>query len=246
LSHATWVVLPDKAALAAEAADRFVVTARGAVEERGRFFVALSGGTTPEVVFPLLHSAPRVDRVDWSRVEVFWGDERNVPPDHPESNFGNAYRMLLAHLPSLRPEAIHRMQAESPDLEGAALAYEAELRLAFGTRGDELPAFDLIWLGMGPDGHVASLFPGSKALREMDRWVVPNWAPARRIWRLTLTLPVLNAAREVHFLVSGENKANAVSHIRSGRSRLPAARVHAQRTIWILDRAAAGEAGAAA
>jgi len=246
LSHPIFVVLPDKSALAAEAADRFVASARGAIEGRGRFVVALSGGTTPEVVFPLLRNAPRVQRVDWSRVEVFWGDERNVPPDHPDSNFGNAYRMMLSHVPGLRPEAIHRMQAESPDLEAAALAYEAELRLAFGTRGEELPAFDLVWLGMGPDGHVASLFPGSKALREMQRWVVPNWAPARRIWRLTLTLPVLNAAREVHFLVSGKNKANAISHIRSGRSRLPAARVHAQRTVWLLDRAAAGEAGAAA
>jgi len=246
LSQPVFIVLPDKAALAAEAADRFVASARAAIEERGIFFVALSGGTTPEVVFPLLRRSPRVNRIDWSRVEVFWGDERNVPPDHPDSNFGDAFRMLLSRLPGLRAEAVHRMPAESSDLDGAALAYEAELRLAFGTRGEEPPKFDLIWLGMGPDGHVASLFPGSKALREMHRWVVPNWAPARRIWRMTLTLPVLNAAREVDFLVSGENKANAVSHIRSGRSRLPAARVHAMRTIWLLDRAAAGEAGAAA
>ncbi len=240
-----WIVVPDREAVAREAADRFVASATAAIEARGVFRVALSGGTTPNAVFPVLRSAPWAGRVDWSRVEFFWGDERAVPPDDPESNFGTAYRMFIAQLPGVRPESIHRMQAESSDLDGAALAYETELRLAFAVRGEEPPAFDLIWLGLGPDGHTASLFPGSRALRETQRWAVPNWWSAARVWRMTLTYPVLDAAREVVFLVCGENKRNAVRHVRSGRSRLPAARVTAADLTWLLDAAAAGDVASA-
>lgn len=236
-----FVILPDLAAVAGEAANRFTESARAAIEARGVFRVALSGGTTPNAVFPLLRSEPWVSRVDWRRVEFFWGDERTVPPDDPESNFGTAYRMFISQLPGVRPESIHRMQAENPDLEAASLAYEAELRLAFGVKGDAVPEFDLIWLGLGPDGHTASLFPGSHALHITDRWVMPNWAPAREMWRMTLTLPVINAAREVIFLATGTNKANAIRHIRRGRSPLPAARVRAHRVTWLIDAAAAGE-----
>jgi 6-phosphogluconolactonase len=235
------MVLRDRDAVAREAANRFVTTATAAIETRGIFRVALSGGTTPDAVFPLLHRAPRVSRVDWSRVEFFWGDERSVPPDDPQSNFGTAYRMLISKLPGVRPDAIHRMQAEVDDLDGAALAYETELRLAFSVSGSELPAFDLVWLGLGPDGHTASLFPGTAALLERTRWVVPNWWRAAETWRMTLTYPVINAAREVVFLVCGENKVNAVRHVRSGRSRLPAARVHGANVTWLLDADAAGD-----
>ena len=240
-----FVVLPDLAAVAAEAADRFVESANSAIESRGLFRVALSGGTTPNAVYPLLRSQPRVGRVDWSCIEFFWGDERAVPPDDSESNFGTAYRMFLSQLPSIRPEAIHRMQGEAPDLDAAALAYETELRLAFGVRGAGRPEFDLIWLGLGPDGHTASIFAGSSAVRVKDRWVVANWVPSRQMWRLTLTFPVIDAAREVLFLVTGENKANALRHIRSGRSPLPAARVRGRRVVWLIDAAAAGSVAAA-
>jgi 6-phosphogluconolactonase len=236
-----FVILPDLGAVAAEAADRFVESARTAVEARGTFRVALSGGTTPNAVYPLLCSEPRVGRVDWSRVEFFWGDERAVPPDDPESNFGTAYRMFISHLPGVRPDAIHRMQGEGPDLDASALAYETELRLAFNARGDHPPEFDLVWLGLGPDGHTASIFAGSSAVRVMDRWVVANWVPSRQVWRLTLTYPVIDAAREVVFLATGENKANALRHIRTGRSPLPAARVRARRVVWLIDAAAAGQ-----
>jgi 6-phosphogluconolactonase len=236
-----FVVLPDLATVAAEAADRFVESARAAIEARGVFRVALSGGTTPNAVYPLLCSEPRVGRVDWSRVEFFWGDERAVPPDDPESNFGTAYRTFISQLPEVRPEAIHRMQGEAPDLEAAALAYETELRLGFGVRGNRAPEFDLIWLGLGPDGHTASIFVGSSALRETDRWVVATWVPSRQVWRLTITLPVIAAAREVVFLATGANKANAIRHIRTGRSPLPAARVRARRVVWLIDAAAAGQ-----
>jgi 6-phosphogluconolactonase len=192
-------------------------------------------------VYPFLLEPERRDAVDWSRVEFFWGDERSVPPDHPESNFGVAYGTLISQLPGVRQDRIHRMPAEAPDLDAAALSYETELRLAFDARGTEPPAFDLIWLGMGPDGHTASLFPGSKALDETERWVVANWAPHQETWRMTLTFPVLNAGRAVLFAVEGANKADAIREIRSGGSDLPAARVDGPQVEWIIDAAAAGE-----
>jgi 6-phosphogluconolactonase len=236
-----WVVEQDKDGVAREAAHRFVGTAAAAIEARGVFRVALSGGTTPNAVFPYLREPPLVNRVDWSRVEFFWGDERSVPPDDPESNFGTAYRMLISQLPGVRPAAIHRMPAESEDLDAAALAYETELRLVFAVSGDQLPAFDLLWLGLGPDGHTASLFPGSTGLHEQERWVVPNFWRGANTWRMTLTYPVINAARETVFLVTGENKQRAVRHVRSGRSRLPAARVRGANVTWLLDADAAGD-----
>jgi len=237
-----FTVLPDSPSACRAVADRFVELAAEAIEERGVFRVALSGGGTPKSVYPLLLEPQRRDAVDWSRVEFFWGDERTVPPDDPESNFGVAYHMLIAQLPDVRQDRIHRMPAEAPDLHAAALSYESELRLAFGARGDEPPAFDLIWLGMGPDGHTASLFPGSDALDETERWVVGNWAPHPQAWRMTLTFPVLNAARAVIFAVEGANKADAIRRIRDGGSGLPAERVSGDHVEWIIDAAAAGEA----
>ena len=242
-SQAHYEILPDASAVAVAAADRFVAMARQSIDERGSFRVALSGGSTPKRIYPLLVDEPRVGAVDWGRVDFFWGDERAVPPDHPDSNFGVAYQMLLAALPNLRPQAIHRMPAEAADLDAAALAYEAELRLAFGARGDEPPVFDLIWLGMGPDGHTASLFPNSAALDVADRWVVANWAPGPKAWRMTLTFPVLDAARELLFVVTGADKADALARVRAGDRELPAARLGAQHVEWLIDAAAAGESG---
>lgn len=240
-----FTVLPDSPSTCQAVADRFVALAVVAIEERGTFRVALSGGNTPKNVYPFLLEPERRDAVDWSRVEFFWGDERAVPPDHPESNFGVAYGMFISQLPGVRQDRIHRMPAEAPDLDAAALSYETELRLAFDARGTEPPAFDLIWLGMGPDGHTASLFPESKALVETERWVVGNWAPHQETWRMTLTFPVLNAGRGVIFAVEGANKADALRRIRSGSSDLPAARVDGPQVEWIIDAAAAGDAGAA-
>ena len=225
-------------------ADRFVAAARDAIDERGIFRVSLSGGSAPKSVYPFILEPERLDSVDWSRVEFFWGDERSVPPDHPESNFGVAYQMFISHLPGVRPDRIHRMPAEAPDIHAAALTYESELRLAFGARGDEPPAFDLQWLGMGPDGHTASLFPGTPALDERDRWVVANWAPHQKTWRMTLTYPVLNASRHVIFGVTGANKRPAIESIRYGSSDLPAARVTGSSVEWLVDAAAAGDRAA--
>jgi 6-phosphogluconolactonase len=230
-----WTVLPDAAAVAVATADRFIATGVAAIEERGIFHAALSGGGTPKQVYPLLLEPERRDAIDWGRVEFWWGDERSVPPDHPESNFGVAYGMLISQLPGVRPDRIHRMPAEASDIDAAAMTYESEIRLAFGARGDTPPAFDLIWLGMGPDGHTASLFPGTAALEEERRWVVANWVPQQDTWRMTFTYPLLEAARDVIIVVTGADKADAIRAIRAGGSGLPAERVSGERVEWIVD-----------
>jgi 6-phosphogluconolactonase len=240
-----FLVLPDASSVAAASADRLIAAGRNAIRRRGRFMLALSGGSTPLAVCPLLVTPPRIRQLDWSRVEFFFGDERAVPPDHPESNYRSQRTALLDHLPGVREEHVHRMHGEAADLDAAARAYEEELRNAFGVTSRQPPSFDLVWLGMGPDGHTASLFPGSTALQVRDRWVVANWAPGPSAWRLTLTFRVLNAAREAMFVVLGADKAPALREIRAGRRELPAARVRARRTLWIVDAAAAGEALAA-
>jgi 6-phosphogluconolactonase len=230
-------VLPTPAALAEAAADRIVALARNAIRRRGRFVVALSGGSTPRLVYPLLASPPRIGRVDWSRVVFFWGDERGVPPDHPESNFGAARRMLLDHLPAVRPAAVHRMPADAADRDQAAARYAAAIGRAIGDG-----RFDLVWLGMGPDGHTASLFPGASTLAERRRLVAWATAPASAPVpdRMTFTLPLINAARAVLFVVAGPDKAGAVRSVRRGSRELPAARVRARSTLWLLDARAAG------
>jgi 6-phosphogluconolactonase len=235
-----FTVLRDPSTVAAATADRFVATVAAAIEERGVARVALSGGGTPKQVYPLLLEPARRDAIDWSRVEWFWGDERAVPPDHAESNFGVAYGMLLSQLRDVRADRIHRMPAEAEDLDAAALSHESEIRLAFGVHGGDLPAFDLIWLGMGPDGHTASLFPGSLALDESQRWVVANWAPQPEAWRMTMTYPILNAGRDVIFVVTGADKADPLRRIRAGDADLPAGRVTGDAVEWIVDAAAAG------
>ena len=228
--------------VARAAADRFVAAAVDAIDQRRIFRVALSGGGTPRQVYPLLLEPQRRDAVDWSSVEFFWGDERAVPPDHQESNFGVAYGMLISQLPGVRADRVHRMPAEAEDLDAAALSYESELRLSFGARGDEPPSFDLIWLGMGPDGHTASLFPGSPALEEAQRWVVGAWAPVQEAWRMTLTFPVLRAARQTLFVVTGADKAEVLERVRSDDQELPAARVSGDNVHWLFDAAAAARA----
>jgi 6-phosphogluconolactonase len=242
------MVLPGPAALAEAAADRVVAAARNAIRRRGRCLLALSGGSTPRLVYPLLASRPRIDSVDWSHVEFFWGDERAVPPDHPDSNFGLARALLLDHLPGVRAASVYRMPADARDRDAAARQYEAELKRAFDVRPgpSRRPRFDLIWLGMGPDGHTASLFPGASTLAERRRWVLPATAPKTSpvAGRMTFTLPLINAARAVMFVVAGADKAEAVRSVRSGARVPPAARVRPTSTLWLLDAFAAGEAAA--
>ena len=233
-------ILPDPDAVAAATADRLIAAGRNAIRRRGRFILGLTGGTTPLAVCPLLVVPPRVRMLDWTKVQFFFGDERAVPPNDPESNYNTARLALLDYLPRLRMEQVHRMPCELEDIDAGARQYEAELRRVVG--GNGTPVFDLIWLGMGADGHTASLFPGTAALDERERLVVANWVPSLDAWRMTLTYPVLNAAREAMFVVNGADKADAVARIRSGSHDLPAARVRAGRTLWLVDAAAAGTA----
>jgi 6-phosphogluconolactonase len=232
-------ILPDAEAVAAATADRLIAAGRNAIRRRGRFILGLTGGSTPLAVCPLLVVPPRVRMLDWTQVEFFFGDERAVPPNDPESNYNTARLALLDYLPRLRMSQVHRMPCELDDLDAGAWQYEAELRNVVD--GDGVPRFDLIWLGMGADGHTASLFPGTAALEERKRLVLSTWVPSLEAWRMTLTYPVLNAAREAMFVVTGADKADAVASVRSGSMERPAARVRADRTLWLVDAAAAGE-----
>jgi len=237
-----FVVLPDADAVAITTADRLIAAGQEAIERSGRFFFALTGGSTPFTVCPLLVVPPRVNQLDWSRTEFFFGDERAVPARHPESNYNTARLALLDFLPGVEPGQVHRMIGEAADLDAAAHGYEAAIRRTLG--GDAVPPqLDLVWLGMGSDGHTASLFPGTAAIDETERLVVPNWVPAMDAWRLTMTFPLLNAAREVNFVVTGADKARPFASVRSGSDELPSARIDAERTLWFVDQAAAGGLG---
>ncbi len=234
----------DLEALSAAAAGDFTELAGEATARRGGFTVALAGGSTPGRLYQLLGDPPYRDRVAWDRVEWFWGDERAVPPDHPDSNYGMAAAALLDKL-DLPPERIHRIRAERADREAAARDYQVEIARAFGvTPEGALPVFDLVLLGLGADGHTASLFPGTAALRERRRWVVSHLVPPLDTERITLTPPVLNRAREIRFLVAGADKAAALRAVVRGPrdpERLPAQAIRPEggRLVWLVDRAAA-------
>jgi 6-phosphogluconolactonase len=237
-------IFPDVEALSEAAAHEFVRCAREATAARGRFTVALSGGSTPRRLYQFLAAEPFRGQVDWSHVEFFWGDERCVPPDDAESNYRMAREAVLARLP-LPADHVHRLEAERPDKESAARDYQAVMARVFGVDpAGPPPAFDLVLLGMGPDGHTASLFPHTRALDETGRWVVVNFVPKFSTDRLTLTRPVLNRAREVLFLVAGADKAEVLAEVLAGPddpARLPSQSVRPAdgRLVWFLDRAAA-------
>lgn len=238
------VVVADQAALAREAAERLAEAAGAGLARTGRFTLALVGGSTPRRLYDLLATKPLRSRLPWDRTHVFWGDERAVPPEHPESNFGMARAALLIRLP-IPADQVHRMQAERDDLDGAARDYEAAIANTFGIPpGGQPPALDLILLGLGPDGHTASLFPHTQAIHETRRWVVPNHVPQLQADRLTLTAPMLNRGETVLFLVAGAEKASMLKEVLEGPmdpERLPAQLIRpaAGRVVWLVDRAAA-------
>lgn len=227
------------------AAERVIRAAGAALAARGRFNWALAGGSTPEALYRLLASPGYAERVDWSRVHFFWSDERCVPPDHAQSNFRMAREALLDAV-AVRSgpvdRQIHRLQGELPP-SAAAQRYEAELAACFGVEpGSGFPAFDLILLGMGADGHTASLFPGSPALAETRRWVVANEVATLGATRLTFTLPLLNAARAVLFLVAGADKASRLEQVvKRTAPAWPAqlVRPHGADPEWLVDAEAA-------
>jgi 6-phosphogluconolactonase len=223
--------------LAEAAARDLAARAEEATNERGRFAVALAGGSTPKATYEVL-ARDYADKLDWGRVHVFFGDERTVPPDHEDSNYRKAHEALLSHVPV---GSIHRMRGELPPAEAAA-SYEEELREFFGA-SDETPSFDLILLGLGEDGHTASLFPETSALDVANRWVVANPVLKLDTTRLTLTIPVINAAKAVTFLVAGRGKAEALKKILEGDAdprEYPAKFIRPEDgdLTWMADRAA--------
>jgi 6-phosphogluconolactonase len=230
------------------AAEEVIRCAKQAVAERGRFTIALSGGSTPKNLFALLATNARTS-LPWEKTFFFWGDERHVPPTDADSNYRMADEAMLSKIP-VAASNVFRIPAEEPEASAVADAYEQTLRKFFELKAGEFPRFDLILLGMGPDGHTASLFPGTDALKEKSRLVVANYVEKLKTSRLTLTLPVLNAARCVTFLVSGTDKASALRAVLESDApgeQYPSKLVRPDdgRLIWFVDRAAANELSSA-
>ena len=232
-------IFPDLHALSHAAADVFRSLADKAVSERGRVTVALSGGSTPKELYTILGNKPYADRILWELVHLFWADERCVPPEHGDSNFGIAQELLISRITI--PEAnVHRIKGEE-GAEQAATAYEQDLKAFFGDGA--FPAMDLVILGVGEDGHTASLFPGSPLIGERDRLAAPVLSGSQMHDRVTLTLPVIDHARQVLFLASGATKQNVIRRIfvDGNPDGLPAglARSATGSSSWYLDKAAA-------
>lgn len=223
------------------AAIEFVAQAQQAVASRERFTVVLSGGSTPKGLYSLLAGGFRSE-IPWPKIFFFWGDERHVPPSDPESNYRMANEVMLSKVP-VPGENVFRIPAEDKDANSAAAKYERTIRQFFQLRSGELPRFDLILLGMGPDGHTASLFPGTAALREQSRLVVANWVEKFKTERITLTLPVLNNARNTLFMVAGSDKAQSLREVLEGSA--PAEQYPSKlirpvdgTLVWLVDEAA--------
>ncbi|MGO9165903.1 MAG: 6-phosphogluconolactonase [Candidatus Sulfotelmatobacter sp.] len=235
-------VLATAADLFHAAAEEFVRAARTAIGAQGRFTVALSGGSTPKALYSLL--ASNYADFIWNRVFLFFGDERHVPPTDAESNYRMVQESLLTKI-AIPAENVFRVPAENPDAAAAAADYEAQLRKFFQIKSGEFPRFDLILLGMGPDGHTASLFPDSAALDEQSRLVVANWVAKFNTHRITFTFPVLNRAAEVMFLASGADKAEMLRQVLEGKNTLPLPSQRVQpsdgKLLWMLDQSAAAK-----
>ena len=235
------LVFDDADGVACAAADRFVEVAQASIADRGRFSVALAGGSTPRRTYQLLATGEYRDRISWDSVHIFFGDERCVPPTDAESNYRMAREAMIEVLP-VPAENVHRMAGEGDPVVGARL-YEKELR-SFFEGAAAWPRFDLVLLGMGDDGHTASLFPGTPALAEQQAWVVANPVEKLETFRITLTIPAINHAAHVIFMVTGAGKAErlaAVIHGERDPERLPAQMIQPVdgSLTWLVDRAAA-------
>jgi 6-phosphogluconolactonase len=222
------------------AATEFVSLATSAVQKSGKFTVALSGGSTPKSLYQLLASGA-FPNLPWDKTYFFFGDERHVPPDNPESNYRMANEAMLSKTPAAN---VFRIPAEMKDADAAASVYQQTLAEFFGLKSGEFPRFDLILLGLGPDGHTASLFPGTSALNEIKKLVVANWVEKFKTHRITFTFPVLNNSACATFLSCGADKASMVHEVlESPHAGLPSQKVHPTngRLVWMLDRAAAAQ-----
>lgn len=208
-------IYPDAQRLAQAAAERFIETAENAIQSHGVFSVALSGGSTPQSLYHLLATEPYSERIDWANVQIFWGDERCVPPDHQDSNYLHAKETLL-NLVAIPEANIHRIQGELPPEQAAESYEETLLRYFSGLKSDEErdnARFDLVLLGMGDDGHTASLFPGTAVIHENTRWVAALYVDKLASWRVTLTPAILNRAANIIFLVSGQAKSYTLEKV---------------------------------
>jgi len=235
-------VLTTPQELFAVAAEEVVRTATEAVSQRGRASIALSGGSTPKSLYNLLATNAR-SMLPWEQMYFFWSDERHVPPGDPDSNYRMVDEAMLSKVP-VPPANVFRAAGENPDATAAAEAYESALRKFFQVSTEQTPQFDLILLGMGPDGHTASLFPGTKGLQEKSRLVIANWVEKLKTHRISFTFPLINAARCVAFLVSGTDKAAVLKSVLEENvpgEQYPAKMVNPTpgKLIWFLDRAAA-------
>jgi 6-phosphogluconolactonase len=240
VAHLRVRIAEDAEELAARGASEFSLRADEAVASRGVFRVALAGGSTPERLYRALAEG---SDVAWERTQVFFGDERHVPPDHAESNFRLAYQTLLSRVP-IPPANVYRWRSEGADVDGAAAHYETLLREVFGTKAGEAPRFDLVLLGLGEDGHTASLFPGSEALHETRKLAAAPWIEKLGAYRFTLTPQVLNASLHALFLVSGSAKAAVLKRVLEGErlpEELPAQLVDPLegQLMWLVDQEAA-------
>src|SRR5260370_39083985 len=214
-------ILPDGAAIARRAAQKFVEAGAAAVNEKGSFSVVLAGGSTPKALYGLLVNDPALRaQVPWDKMQVFFGDERNVGPDHPDSNFRMANEAMISKSP-LKPEQVTRIKGEYPDAEQAAREYALAIRSYFKLTDGEFPRFDLVLLGIGSEGHTASLFPGTRALHEKRRIAVSNWVGKMLAERVTLTPPAINNAAHVIFMVTGADKAPALTAVLERRFTPP-------------------------
>jgi len=239
------LILEDEGTVAETAAEIFIATALAAVEVRGRFVCVLAGGSTPRKLYAMLARPEFSSRVPWDQCFLFFGDERCVPKDHPDSNFRMAVEALFHKVPVVGTQ-VHRIQGELSNPARAALFYEETLKELYP--GETYPRFDLVLLGIGEDGHTASLFPGTDAVEETERWVMANYVAALSDWRITLTLPVINSARQILFLATGARKARIVAEVFGSAEHeevLPGERViplNGAREV-LLDRAAAAHLG---
>lgn len=233
-------IFETAADVARAAADYFVETAESSIAADGRFSVALAGGSTPKHTYQLLASDEYRDRLPWSKVHIFFGDERSVPPTHSDSNYHMADEAMLSLLP-IPAANVHRMVGEGDAVANASL-YESELQTFFD--GAVWPRLNLVMLGMGDDGHTASLFPGTDALREEQAWVVANWVEKLDTFRITLTAPAINHAANVVFLIAGAGKTERLPEVLRGPrdpTRLPSQLIQPPtgKLVWLVDKAAA-------
>ena len=235
-------ILPTAADLFHAAAEEFTRVGRQAIAAQGRFAVALSGGSTPKALYSLLASS--YPDFPWARTYLFFGDERHVPPTDPESNYRMVSESLLTKI-AIPAQNVFRVKAENPDATASAANYETQIRKFFALTPAEFPRFDLILLGLGPDGHTASLFPDSPGLKENSKLVIANWVEKFKTHRISFTFPVLNNAAEVIFLASGPDKAAMVHEVLEGKPTPPLPSQQVQpangRLLWMLDAPAAAK-----